>query len=212
MSDDLEAAVAAGVLGADEAHRALLQSVVDVARAIFGAAASSIFLLEEETDELVLEAVAGAGQESLVGMRFPSGTGIAGWVLTTRQPLVVDDLSQDPRHARDTAEATGYVPRSMMAVPLLVEERALGVLYVLDRAEETSTSLAQMELLGLFAAQAAIALDLLQRSRRAQRVLAGDGDLVPLARVAALLDGLDDERRPAGLRLLAALEDVLKAP
>ena len=64
----------------------------------------------------------------MIGTRFPAGTGVAGWVLTTRQPLVVDDLSADARFSRSAAEATGYVPKSMMAVPLLVEERALGVL------------------------------------------------------------------------------------
>ena len=59
MSQDLKAAVAAGVLGSEESFRSLLQSVVEVARAIFGAKASSIFLFDEDTDELVFEAVAG---------------------------------------------------------------------------------------------------------------------------------------------------------
>ncbi len=63
MSDDLSAAVAAGVLGAEEEHRALLQSVVEVARAIFAARASSVFLLDEEADELVFEAVSGEGAD-----------------------------------------------------------------------------------------------------------------------------------------------------
>jgi GAF domain-containing protein len=206
---ELDAAVAAGVLGAEESHRALLQSIVDVARAIFGAGASSIFLLDEETDELVFEAVSGAGQESLVGVRFASSTGIAGWVLTTHQPIVIDDLDKDPRFARDAAEATGYVPRSMMSVPLLTDERALGVLNVLDRDEDVAISLAQMELLGLFASQAAIALDLLQRSRRAQLALEATGDLAPLARVASSLDALEGPKRAAGLRLLASLDELL---
>ena len=121
---DLEAAVAAGVLGADEAHRALLQATVEVARAIFGAKAASVFLLDEEAEELVFEAVSGEGEDELIGMRFPAGNGIAGWVLTTRQPLVVDDLASDTRWSRSQAESTGYVPKSMMSVPLLVEERA----------------------------------------------------------------------------------------
>ena len=56
---------------AEESHRALLQSIVDVARAIFGAKASSVFLLDEATDELVFEAVSGEGEEDLVGMRIP---------------------------------------------------------------------------------------------------------------------------------------------
>ncbi len=203
---ELEAAVAAGVLGADEAHRSLLQATVEVARAIFGAKAASVFLLDEEADELVFEAVAGEGAGELIGMRFPAGTGIAGWVLTTRQPLVVDDLSSDTRWSRSAAESTGYVPKSMMAAPLLVEERALGVLEVLDRPAESRLTLAEVDLLGLFASQAAIALDLLQRARRARRALAGEGRLAPLARLAARLE--EDERDPA-FELLRALERLL---
>jgi GAF domain-containing protein len=203
---ELEAAVAAGVLGADEAHRSLLQATVEVARAIFGAKAASVFLLDEEADELVFEAVAGDGAEELVGMRFPAGTGVAGWVLTTRQSLVVDDLSADTRFSREAAESTGYVPKSMMAVPLLVEERALGVLEVLDRPAETRLKLAEVDLLGLFANQAAIALDLLQRARRARQALEGEGRLAPLARVAARLE---EDERDAAFDLLRALERLL---
>lgn len=209
MSQDLHAAVAAGVLPADEAFRELLQSIVDVARAIFGAKASSIFLLDERTDELVFEAVAGEGADELVGRRFPSDTGIAGWVLASRQPLVIEDVAQDPRFAREAAESTGYVPKGLMAVPLLYEERALGVLEVLDRPQRTRFSLVEMDLLGLFASQAAIALDLLAKSRRAKEALAAtDRRLQAVAQVASALEALED--REAGERLLAALADVLR--
>src|SRR6266498_3501146 len=177
MTEELQAAVAAGVLGAEEGYAALLRSIVEVARAIFKAKASSIFLLDEESDELVFEAVAGEGSESLVGQRFPSSTGIAGFVLVSRQPLVIEDVLAEPRFSREAAEGTGFVPKGLMAVPLLHEERALGVLEVLDRPRDSKFSLAEMELLGLFANQAAIALDLLQRARRAQSSLQGKGDL-----------------------------------
>jgi len=212
MSDDLQAAVAAGVLGAEEQFRGLLQSIVDVARAIFKAKASSVFLLDEATDELVFEAVAGEGADSLVGQRFPSSTGIAGFVLVSRQPLVIEDVLADPRFSKETAESTGFVPKGLMAVPLLHEERALGVLEVLDRPQDTRFTLAEMELLGLFANQAAIALDLLLRARRAQSALAGEGDLAVLARVAAALEGAQDEddtSRESALRLLIELEKLL---
>ena len=209
----LQAAVSAGVLASEASHRALLQSIVEVARAIFGARASSIFLLDEASDELVFEAVAGEGSDTLVGMRFPSGTGIAGWVLVTRQPLVLEDVGKDPRFSREAAESTGYVPSGLMAVPLLNEERALGVLEVLDRPQDARFTLQEMDLLGLFANQAAIALDLLQRARRARSALAESGDDVAVvARVASALDGLEGERRAAGLQLLLALGQVLKAP
>ncbi len=211
MSDELRAAVAAGVVGSEETFRSLLQSVADVSRAIFGAKAASIFLLDEETDELVFEAVAGYGAETLVGQRFPSSTGIAGWVLVTRQSLVIEDVAEDPRFAKDVAETTGYVPKGLMAAPLLHEERALGVLEVLDRPQRAQFSLVEMDLLGLFANQAAIALDLLQRARRAEAVLAesGEGAYV-LARLASTVEKLDDEHRVAGVKLLEALEEVLR--
>ena len=203
---DLRAAVAAGVMGADEAYQALLQATVEVARAIFRAKASSVFLLDEETDELVFEAVAGEGADSLVGKRFPSSTGVAGWVLVTRQPLVVDDLTKDTRFSREAAESTGYVPRGLMAVPLLADRRALGVLEVLDRPEGERFTLREMDLLGLFGNQAAIALELLQRARRARAALDGEGEL---ARFAARLEQASDETRAAGLELLRSLEKLL---
>ena len=207
---DLRAAVAAGALGSEESYRELLQSIVEVARAIFGARASSVFLFDEDSDELVFEAVAGEGADELIGQRFPSSTGIAGWVLVTRQPLVVDDLTADTRFSREAAETTGYVPRALMAVPLLDDERAVGVLEVLDRPEGSAFTLAEMDLLGLFANQAAIALTLLQRARRARAAVEGGGELAAVAALAARLETADEDRRRDGLALLAALERLLR--
>jgi GAF domain-containing protein len=88
----------------------------------------------------------------------------------------------------------------------------LGVLQVLDRPKRPDFSLQEMELLGLFANQAAIALDLLQRSRRAKAALeASGGDVAIVARVAAALDELTEGDRARAMRLLEALEDVLRA-
>ena len=82
---------------------------------------------------------------------------------------------------------------------------------MLDRPQRPGFSLQEMELLGLFANQAAIALDLLQRSRRAKAALdTGSGDVAVVARVAAALDELVEGDRAKALRLLEALEDVLR--
>jgi GAF domain-containing protein len=207
---ELQAAVAAGVLGADDAYRGLLRSTVEVARAIFHAKAASVFMLDEETDELVFEAIAGEGADRLIGTRFPSSTGVAGWVLVTQEPIVIEDVSKDTRFAREAAESTGYLPRGLMAVPLLTEDGAIGVLEVLDRPESTPFSLAEMDLLGLFANQAAIALELLQRARRARAALEGEGELAALARFAEGLEQAPPETRAAGLDLLRALERLAK--
>lgn len=200
-------AAAAGMLPSETSHRALLQSIVDVARAIFGARASSIFLLDPATDELVFEAVSGEGEGDLVGMRIPSSTGIAGWVVVTGQPIVIDDLQQDPRFARQAAERTGYVPQALMAVPLANGETTLGVLQVLDRSLGRAGQIGEIDLLILFANQAAIGLDLLQTARRARAVAEqGDGREAIVARLASLLEHSDDA---SALQLLEALEAVL---
>jgi GAF domain-containing protein len=212
QADALRAAAAAGSLASEEAHKALLQSVVDVARAIFDARASSIFVLDEDAGELVLEAVSGEGQEGVVGLRFPSSAGIAGWVLVTRQPLVLDDVTQDPRHARNVAERTGYVPKKLMAVPLLHEERTLGVLYVLDRNDEAAFTLKEMDLLALFAAQAAIGLELLLGARRLRETLDAEpgSDAGIITRLAAAVSNEEGELSDSGKRLLEVLADLLE--
>jgi GAF domain-containing protein len=209
MSSD-RAAIAAGLLPGDELHRSLLRSIVDVARAIFRARAASVFLLDAETDELVFEAVSGEGEESLVGRRFPSSTGIAGWVLVTGQSLVLDDVSADPRFASQAAESTGYVPKAIMAVPLLSGDATLGVLEVLDRPSGERFTMEEADLLGMFATQAAIALDLLGRSRSARSLLddeGGDGSV--LAGLSAALESAETEDREAALALVQALERII---
>jgi GAF domain-containing protein len=208
--DDLGAAVAAGVLGSEQAHRPLLQSIVDVAMAIFGARAASIMLYDAATEELVFEAAAGEGAGGLAGRRLPAGSGIAGWVLASQEPIVIEDVTRDPRFDRDAAEATGYVPKGLMSVPLLRADRALGVLNVLDRPARARFSLAEMELLGLFANQAALALDVVQAGRRTRELLeGGSGDGAALSRLAARLEQLEPERRTSVVRLIDELDRLL---
>jgi GAF domain-containing protein len=205
-------AVAAALLASDEQSRALLQAVADTARAIFAAAATSIFLLDDERGDLVFEAISGVGSSELVGRRFPAGTGIAGAVVATGEPLVVERVQEDPRFARDVAESTGYQPTSLMAVPLVAGDRTLGVLEVVDRQKGSRSVLEELELLGLFADQAAAGLDLLRRARAARAAAEGaDERLAAVERIAAALDALEGPRRDAGLRLLHALADVLGA-
>src|SRR5205823_10545145 len=155
----------------ESVHRELLQSVTTVARAIFGSAAASIFMLDRDTDELVFEAVSGHGEQSLVGTRFPSGKGLAGWVLVTRQPIILQHAESDPRFARDVAERAGYIPRTILAAPLLHDEDSIGVIQVLDPPQGRRLTPADLDLLGLFANQAAIALQLVSKARRARLTL-----------------------------------------
>lgn len=192
----------------DSTEHRLLQSIVEVARHMFGAAAASIFLVDPDTGDLVFEAVSGAGEKQLVGSHFPAGTGIAGWVAASGQPMVADDVSAVTQFAQDAAESTGYVPRTIMAAPLIRFEECVGVLEVLDRTASRS-DLDDVELLGLFATQAACALELLLGARR------GDGqepDADPhmlLRRIGERLRGRARSSDAAAVRLLAIADDLL---
>lgn len=164
----------------DLSQRRLLQSVVEVARGVYGAAAASVFLVHEQTGDLVFEAVAGEGEDHLIGTRFPPGTGIAGWTVLCGQSLLVDDVQENPQFARDAAESTGYVPRSIMAAPLFRDGDCIGVLEVLDRDSHPRTDRGDLDALGLLATETAAVLDLLMRMRvleaGAAAAQAGAGD------------------------------------
>lgn len=148
-------------------ERRLLQSVVAVARHVYGAAASSVFMVVPDTGELVFAAVAGEGEQDLVGTRFPAGTGIAGFVAASCQTMITDNVADSHQFAGDAASSTGYVPTSIMAAPLVADGECIGVLEVLDRhtsaGVDAARELDDMELLGLLATQAALGLALLGR-------------------------------------------------
>jgi GAF domain-containing protein len=204
--------VAAGIIGADDAYHALLQSIVEVALRIFAAEATSILIYDVDAHELVFEASAGNSGVSLVGQRLPAGSGIMGWVLSSQEPMIIEDVSRDPRFDRAGAERLGYVPKHMMSVPLLHEDEALGVLNVLDRRERSFSSVEEMDLLGSFASQASIAISVVRAGRRAKRLLEhGEGDGAVVARLAATLDALEGPRRAAGLRLLEDVDLLLSS-
>ncbi len=174
---------------------ALLRSIVEAAASIFGAAAASILLVNEAEGVLEFKVAHGAANRDLVGTRIPLDQGIAGYVAITGQPIAISNVEQDARFNRDFAKSTGYVPRSILATPLLAGERVLGVMEVLDKLNAPSFGMQDMELLGLFARQAALAIDQAQVVENLGQALVGS--LKQLA--------LSEPEQPSG-SLLAALE------
>ena len=137
----------------------LLSSIVEAAAKIFGAGAASILLVNEPEGVLEFKVTWGASDHDLVGTRIPIDQGIAGYVAMTGQPIAVSNVEQDARFNLNFAKSTGYVPKSILATPLIAGERVLGVMEVLDKIEAPSFGMQDMELLGLFAHQAALAID-----------------------------------------------------
>lgn len=194
----------------DITERSLLQSIVEVARSVFGAAAASVFLLDAQTDELVFEAVAGEGEDDLIGLRFPSGTGLAGWVAMSGQSLLVDDVNSNPQFARDAAESTGYVPTSIMAAPLLRNGDCIGVLEVLDKGTRVRGELSDVDLIGMLATEVALALELLVRLRlQSGETGLANGDAALLQRIALRLPSASGPVASTVSKLLATADDLL---
>ncbi len=185
-------------LGAAEA---VLRSVVEAAVALFQAEAASLALHDPGRNVLVFRVAAGEQGEGVVGLEIAPDRGLVGYVFSTGQALAISDVARDERFGRAFAQATGYVPRSIVAVPLVDDRGTIGVLEVLDKRSEAAFSLRDIELAGVFARQATVAI----RASRVERdtatllrvVLAGlaGGEAPPAgidALVAAALDGLGD--------------------
>jgi len=143
----------------------VLRSIVEATVALFDAEAASIALFDPTSGRLVFEVAAGEQGQGVVGLAIDPGEGVAGYVFSTGQPIALSDVERDARFGRSTAEQTGYVPRSLVAVPLSDDEGTLGVLEVLDRRGGGAFDLRDIDLASVFARQATVAI----RSSRVER-------------------------------------------
>lgn len=148
----------------------LLETIVEAAARLFGAAAASIALIDEKNQMLEFRVAYGAGREQVVGMQIPLDQGIAGYVAMTGQPMTISNVQKDARFAQETAAKTGYVPRSILAMPLILRDRVIGVMEVLDKIAAPSFEMQDMELLALFARQAAMAIYATQQIEQLDQV------------------------------------------
>ncbi len=150
---------------------ALLQSVVDAAALLFDAEAASVALFEPDPERLEFRVASGAQGAGVIGVSVAPSKGIVGYVFSTGQAIALSDVLADPRFDQSTAERTGYVPRSIAAVPLVDGGAPVGVLQVLDKRGSPSFSLRDMELLAVFARQATAAIEASKVQRDTARLL-----------------------------------------
>jgi hypothetical protein len=140
------------------APRQLMEGIVKTAAGVFEAAASSIALTDRTTGELVYQSAWGAGAREIVGVRLPPGVGISGGVIATGEG-VATECRTDPRFASQIAAGTGYVPYTMLVVPLKRGQEPIGVLAVLDRRDGGLYKPEDIDRAALFAELAVTALD-----------------------------------------------------
>jgi GAF domain-containing protein len=188
---------AAGRLSAPTEHRELLEQIVQTAMHVLDARAGSLYLIDEERNELIFEVAQGERAAPLVNQRIPLGQGLAGFVAATGQSLAVADVQKDPRWAGHVAQAVGYSPKSMLAMPLILRERVTGVLQLLDKSGGQPFSPGDMATLTLFAQQAAVAIALSRTLQSLSSLLgsllsAADGDDALARRAASLVANAEE--------------------
>jgi signal transduction protein with GAF and PtsI domain len=149
----------AGAISAPDAHNLLLDRILESAASVIGAHSGAIFLVDSDSEDLSFAAAIGPKADEVRKLRLPLGHGIAGLVAVSGQPMAISDASNDPRQASDIAETVGYMPQSILCVPVFYDEQVIGVLELLDKRDAASFSPDDMNQLSLFAGQAAAAIE-----------------------------------------------------
>ncbi len=137
----------------------LLQNILENAVGILNCEAGSFFLVDEHSGELVFRVTVGPVAKDLLGQRLPPGSGIAGRAADTRQPVIENDVRRSPYWNENVVKPTGFVTRAILAVPLLIKDRVIGVVEVINRRDGLPFVEEDQTLLTAFAGQAAVAIE-----------------------------------------------------
>lgn len=138
----------------------LLKLVMEKAQKVMEAEASSIILLNENTGMLEWEVALGeVGEQVQQKAVLEPGQGIGGWVVSTGKPLNVSNVRDDPRFYSHTDEITGFKTRSILAVPLKVKEKVIGVAEVLNPLGRSAFDNDDLDLFTTFSRQVALAIE-----------------------------------------------------
>jgi signal transduction histidine kinase len=141
-----------------------LKMIQEVATELTRTTDSSTFLFDRKTGELYAEVATGEAAEKLKRIVVPLEGSIAGWVIKTGQPAVVNDVQHDSRHYNQadklvSDDQTQFVTRSILAVPLEAQGKIIGVLEVVNKVGDQPFTDEDLELLETLAAQAAVAIE-----------------------------------------------------
>ncbi|MDO8281932.1 MAG: sensor domain-containing diguanylate cyclase [Thermodesulfovibrionia bacterium] len=134
------------------------KKAIEAATKLLDAEAGSLLLLDPETGELFFEVALGEKGDRMKSIRLAKGLGVAGWVAENDEPVIINDLSADPRFYKGADKESGFQTRNMVCVPVRSKERIIGVLQAINKKEgifETD----DMSMLYALANQVAVAIE-----------------------------------------------------
>lgn len=136
-----------------------LSKILYTALKAMDAADGSLMLVDNKTDELVFAMVKGALQGKLQGYRIPKTQGFAGWVATNAQPMIVGNPKLDARFYSRVDETFGFQTSSLICVPVLGQEKVIGVMEVLNKFSQQAFNEVDLDVLTILAHIAAEAIE-----------------------------------------------------
>lgn len=198
----------------------LLELILSTAMQVIAANAGALFLVDDERNDLIFRVALGGQAREVKGLRVPLGHGVAGLVAASGQPMIVSDAEEDARQASDIAAQVKYQPRTILCVPMLFDDRIIGVLELLDKLDAPNFTMGDMATLGRFAEQAAIAIEQARTqknlARLVQTLIVGVGETGASASLQrrtadfiARLDAEDASYRRA-IELAALLREIVR--
>jgi len=136
----------------------LLQDIIGAATQLTNTEAASVLLVDSKSGDLFFEAATGIKKYEVERVAVPKES-IAGWIFAHNLPLTIDDVTVDPRWTRKVDDATGFVTRSILGVPLRVKDRVIGALEVLNKKDNQRFTDEDLSTLNTVASQAAVAIE-----------------------------------------------------
>lgn len=137
----------------------VLDTLMEKAKEVMDAEASSLMLLDDDTQELYFHTVKGEKSDAIKEIRLKVGEGISGWVAQNKKPVLVEDCSKDPRFSNKVDKKSQFVTNTMMSVPLVVNDRLLGTVQVLNKKNGAFFNENDLKIFQVLAIQAAIAIE-----------------------------------------------------
>lgn len=137
-----------------EVQKRAMESATELMKAEVG----SLLLVDERSNDLYFEVALGEKGAKVKEIRLKMGEGIAGWVAQNGEPLVIDDVTKDPRFSGKADEKSKFATKNMICVPVMIKEKITGVLQAINKSEGMFSP-KDLELFQMLANQVAIAID-----------------------------------------------------
>jgi signal transduction histidine kinase len=137
----------------------VLESVMSVTTDMMKAEASSLFLIDAETDELIFHVATGEKANKIKSIRMKKSEGIVGSVIDSGKAEIINDVTKDPRFFQKVDKESGFITRSILCVPLKTTNRLLGAIEVLNKLGGGHFNNHDLMLCNAIAGQSAIAIE-----------------------------------------------------